>query len=442
MYHLSVVNRTDDILAVTLDIDTHDTHVINPSCSETLTHKTRTSTQTLKFWNISVTEKGLQGTEWSASVKLPRRKAFSRYEWDLIKGEPTLPFTAYRRALTKKHHQLVVFPIRSLSSFLADMPSHLPLSSLMLPGTHNSVAFFGWPVSQCQNPSTPLSCQFSSGIRVLDIRLSIINGVLLSYHGIYPQKLPFLDILKAVHIFLTSPAGKTETIVLSVKQEDQASLLFSQLVQKAVYNGPGGRDMWFLENRIPTLGEVRGKVVLFSRFGDGEGWENGLEGLGIHPTTWPDSSEDGFEWWLKGTQVKTHDWYDISNFLAIPEKASRASSILLQPSSSTFPTLSIAFLSASSLLALPQLAACGFGWPSWGFGVEGVNSRVGKWVLGLLSGSEATHEDMAHKEGYFAEPRLRGWCLMDYFKEPTDIGLVRLLVECNYRGRQGTLILS
>jgi 1-phosphatidylinositol phosphodiesterase len=148
-----------------------------------------------------------------------------------------------------------------------------------------------------------------SGIRVLDIRLSVINGVLISYHGISPQKLPFLDIVEAVHTFLTSPEGKNETIIMSIKQEDRASLLFSQLVHSAVYNGSGGRDMWFLENRIPTLGEVRGKVVLFSRFGgNGEGWEGGLEGLGIHPTTWPDSRKEGFEWWLKGTNVKTHDW--------------------------------------------------------------------------------------------------------------------------------------
>ena len=114
---------------------------------------------------------------------------------------------------------------------------------------------------------------------------------------------------------------------MSIKQEDFAvtpAPLFSQLVHQKIISGPGGwseqenmeglkaqadRGMWFLENRIPTLGEVRGKVVMFSRFGgNGAGWENGLEGLGIHPTTWPDSEKNGFEWELKGTLVKTHDW--------------------------------------------------------------------------------------------------------------------------------------
>lgn len=74
-------------------------------------------------------------------------------------------------------------------------------------------------------------------------------------------------------------------------------------------NRDGYRGMWFLENRIPKLGEVRGKVVLFSRFGgNGAGWEGGLEGMGIHPLTWPDSLKEGFEWLCKETLVKTHDW--------------------------------------------------------------------------------------------------------------------------------------
>ena len=31
--------------------------------------------------------------------------------------------------------------------------------------------------------------------------------------------------------------------------------------------------------------------------------------MGIHPTEWPDSQMEGFEWELKGTTVRTHDWY-------------------------------------------------------------------------------------------------------------------------------------
>ena len=199
------------------------------------------------------------------------------------------------------------------------------------------MAFYGWPVAQCQSTSTPLSTQLHNGIRVLDIRLGVVpqpssfrttvnKHKLIAYHGFWPQKTPFTSMLNDLFNFLSSPIGSRETIVMSIKQEDYnvtPASLFSKLVRDAIIHGPGGWDnnksktasgdddkgMWFLENRIPKLGEVRGKVIMLSRFGgDGEGWENGLEGLGIHPTTWPDSEKNGFEWELKGTIIKTHDW--------------------------------------------------------------------------------------------------------------------------------------
>ena len=214
--------------------------------------------------------------------------------------------------------------------------------SSILPHISVRMAFYGWPFSQCQSKSTPLTTQLNDGIRVIDIRLAVIpppprgstvldvnaNHKLIAYHGISPQRAPFTSILKEMQDFLTSPAGRRETIVMTLKQEDYnitPAPIFSALVKKTMMEGPGGwdaspssggvnRGMWFLENRIPTLGEVRGKVVMLSRFGgDGKGWDQGLEGIGIHPTTWPDSHKDGFQWELKGVTVRTHDWYVFLN---------------------------------------------------------------------------------------------------------------------------------
>ncbi|RPD59203.1 PLC-like phosphodiesterase [Lentinus tigrinus ALCF2SS1-7] len=304
------------------------------------------------------------------------------------------------------------------------MPDSLPLS----------MAFHGWPVSQCQSPSTPLAVQLQSGIRVLDIRLAVVDGHLIAYHGIYPQRTPFQDILSDVHDFLTAAKTCREALVMSIKQEDFATTplpYFSQCVHDEIMNGPGGRDMWFLENRIPTLAEVRGKVVMLSRFGgDGSGWENGLEGLGIHPTAWPDSAKDGFTWTLKGTLVRTHDWYNIPSFLSIPEKTNLATEVLLPPAEGELstPVLNISFFSAASFpLAFPPTVARGFGWPKIGLGIEGVNGRLGKWLLDQLSGGgkDTTGSD---------DVRIRGWAFMDYNSEPGDV--VPLLVECNFRGRK------
>ncbi|KAL7283011.1 hypothetical protein ACG7TL_002435 [Trametes sanguinea] len=333
------------------------------------------------------------------------------------------------------------------------MPDSLPLSALVLPGTHDTMAFYGWPISQCQSPYTPLQDQLHSGIRVLDVRLAVVDGRLISYHGIFPQRTPFQTILEIVHAFLTAPQTNRETLVMSIKQEDFTKTplpLFSRLVHDEIMNGPGGRDMWFLENRIPKLGEVRGRVIMLSRFGgDGSEWEGGLEGLGIHPTAWPDSEKEGFTWTLKGTLVRTHDWYSIPSFLQIPEKVELATQILLPPPNNPpFPVLNITFFSAASVpLALPPLVAKGFGWPKWGLGIEGVNGRVGAWLLDQLSGDggqaacgqrskRRRRRRDCHGEGSVDDVRIRGWAFMDFYAEPDYAALVPLLVECNYRGRK------
>lgn len=175
-----------------------------------------------------------------------------------------------------------------------------------------SLALYGWPVAQCQSLGNTLSYQLQSGIRMIDIRLAVKEDLLMAYHGVVPQKISFQRILSDIYDFLTDPVSCRETIVVSIKQEDFATTPppdFSALVHKEIQMGPGGMGMWFLENRIPSLGEVRGKVVMFSRFGgDGAGWKGGLEGMGIHPAKWPDSSKEGFMWTCKNTLVKTQDW--------------------------------------------------------------------------------------------------------------------------------------
>lgn len=173
------------------------------------------------------------------------------------------------------------------------------------------MAFYGWPISQCQYLDNSLIVQLNSGIRVIDIRLGIVKGQLVAYHGIYPQRTTFLSVLSTLEDFLYANPG--ECVVMSLMQEaggdDHSPTLFSQLVHDEMEVDGRLSELFFLENRVPNLGEVRGKVILLSRFGRvGTGWEGDFEGMGIHPTTWPDSAREGFEWELKGTLVRTQDW--------------------------------------------------------------------------------------------------------------------------------------
>ncbi|KAF8881953.1 PLC-like phosphodiesterase [Gymnopilus junonius] len=397
----------------------------------------------------------LDAKEWHIhpeGFKIQFSMTFSA-SWQAVPVPGDCPWRAFIRRVTRRHHKLLILARRNLATFLSDMPDRLPLSSLTLPG---SMAFHGWPISQCQSPSTPLSSQLHNGIRVIDIRLAVIpppppmstplnttrTQELIAYHGLWPQRTPFISILNDVYTFLTSPVGQKETIVMSIKQEDFAitpAPFFSQLVRDTIARSSGGWDdskpstgainkgMWFLENRIPTLGEVRGKVIMLSRFGgDGDGWEGGLEGIGIHPTTWPDSVKDGFEWELKGTLVKTSDWYAIPSFFSIPEKVNLATANLIPPADAPRPVLPITYFSAAIKLGawlIDQLGGC----PDF-------NRNLSSREKFDSEGSEK-FEDTAAAAGQ-SEPRIRGFALVDYYAEPEGGDIIPLLVECNFRGRK------
>lgn len=69
---------------------------------------------------------------------------------------------------------------------------------------------------------------------------------------------------------------------------------------------------WFLPDRIPTVGEVRGKATLFRRFGT---TGDGSKGTGWNPKTF------GFDasWWKYNTPEDDHerfnvqDWFDFNS---------------------------------------------------------------------------------------------------------------------------------
>jgi 1-phosphatidylinositol phosphodiesterase len=126
--------------------------------------------------------------------------------------------------------------------------------------------------------------------------------------------------------------------------------------------------------------------------------------------------------------------YGIPSFLDIPEKTQLSTQVLISPPNDLpFQLLNITYFSAASFpLAFPPLVAKGFGWPKIGLGLEGVNERVGKWLVDLL-GSEEEEQEKGGKLKT-EEKRVRGWAFMDYYD--SEEAVVPLLVEGNFRGRQ------
>ncbi|WWC66582.1 uncharacterized protein I206_100485 [Kwoniella pini CBS 10737] len=341
--------------------------------------------------------------------------------WKQLHIEGSGGYSAYRLYTTQSdgsnRDSIIILERPDTANFLSRIPDVTPLGEITLPGTHESCAMYGYPISQCQQPATPIEQQLLDGIRFLDVRLRVVGEELLMYHGPRPQRSTLSILLQVLHNFLeTHP---TETLILSIKQETPPwHPDFSTILYKAFQPF---LDKWFLEERIPTLGEVRGKGLLLTRFDkDKDGDESWQKGMGIHPYTWPDSRKEGFEWNCEGTAFRIQDWYRVHTFLEIPEKFDAITTHLI-PTLEILPrqrTFTLSYLSASYFpLSLPTIIAKGFGWPSWGLGVEGINSRMFGWLLERLLKGE----------------KVRACFAIDFYGQCAgNAGLAELLVQMNF----------
>lgn len=121
-----------------------------------------------------------------------------------------------------------------------------------------------------------------------------------AYHGIQAQNSTLGQQVEWIENFLRQ--NPRETVILSIKQEQEDAEDFPQLVQDALSSG-----MWHFGENFTTLGEVRGKGIFFSRFGKKRD-DQFPNGQGLKPMRWPDNQADGFDQDWHGTQFRIHDW--------------------------------------------------------------------------------------------------------------------------------------
>ena len=156
-----------------------------------------------------------------------------------------------------------------MKKWMSHLPDAVRISELNIPGTHDSCAFrVQYPFfSKCQ--AETITEQLHSGIRFLDIRVEKVDEKLKLVHDIADCKNPkkqreklYLDsvIDDCKHFLSENP---TEVILLSYKRDDGANQeeTFDTFFKKYLKNDP----IWYTENRIPILKEIRGKIVLLNR---------------------------------------------------------------------------------------------------------------------------------------------------------------------------------
>lgn len=224
---------------------------------------------------------------------------------------------------------VALFNSSRLDSWMAKIPDHAPLGALSIPGTHNSPTCHNAPPSvRCQAVSP--TEQLKNGVRFFDVRVQVPEPYdpnsdrLNLVHAAFPIALsgnkPFRGLYNDILQFLKE--HPSETLVLSLKREGTGKGTDEQLsrILKNHYTNP--RE-WFTEPRLPSLGEVRGRIVLLRRFAleeplrhewDGRGW-------GIDAQVWADNTANAM---CPSGDVCVQDFYQVEERPSIEQKIAYA----------------------------------------------------------------------------------------------------------------------
>lgn len=169
-----------------------------------------------------------------------------------------------------------------LHNWMENIGDDVLLKNINIPGTHDSTTRYCQfsLFASCQKKS--ISEQLSAGVRVFDIR---VDGMTLVHSFCKCKESPFgkaLTLDKVIgDMFSFLAENPTETIVMLFKMDkgDDSGKCFSLLYENFIKPHP---EKWYLENEIPSLGEVREKIVLVRRT------DSSYEKAGLDFTSMPD----------------------------------------------------------------------------------------------------------------------------------------------------------
>lgn len=168
---------------------------------------------------------------------------------------------------------------------MAAVPDATRIHQMTLPGTHDTGANFGCaipglgPWAKCQDMG--IGQQLRSGLRVFDIRLHRAGNQFTIHHGPCNQAKTFDDVMKKVQRFLGN--HPSEVVFMHYQEEWNAEPLsqpfgtiFASYLQR--YGNLFDAGAYSSVAAIPSLGQLRGKVVLMSNSQNPRGfWEGSAQ---------------------------------------------------------------------------------------------------------------------------------------------------------------------
>lgn len=170
----------------------------------------------------------------------------------------------------------------SSQEWMRYIDSRKELTEINIPGTHDTATKnFSDLGARCQNST--IGEQLYMGIRYMDLGLEYKDGsqypedIVLNHGGLEcmdedGEKLYLSKVLKDIYDFLEN--YPSETVILLVNDMSNSDQEKEKLIKEflntysadTIVNPATGSPYWFKENRIPRLGEVRGRIVLLRKF--------------------------------------------------------------------------------------------------------------------------------------------------------------------------------
>ncbi|KAI0412324.1 PLC-like phosphodiesterase [Xylaria grammica] len=332
--------------------------------------------------------------------------------------------------------------------WMAGLPDEVPLTHLNIPGTHDAATWNYTQTAQdgladatrCDGttprPARVYRCQersivgaLEAGIRFFDLRFALdpLSGRLVFWHG--PALLSVTagveDVLFGFYDWLDRHPEEMVLLSFQYEKGTRVNATSDATVQRKLFDtltsGAAARYVDQGRGQLGTLGEVRGKIVLFRRFDLDmlpPEFEQAMPGLHMAPGKWIDNSrafelvynDTAASWGGGAGTAFIEDFYHPDDYTTVKEnvdaKFEAVASHLQRAATENFDSLFVTFTSGTHVEVDPPV------YPdvmALGSGEElGINHRV----LDLLGGMKG---------------KRLGVVVMDFFEEPS--GLIDLLLD-------------
>lgn len=281
------------------------------------------------------------------------------------------------------------------ASWMSIYPDHTPLARMNIPGTHDSATWnytqatqdalanitagdgetmYPYQVFRCQSAS--IIASLNAGVRFFDLRFALdptgIKLVFFHSQALMSEIATVGDVVAAFYYWLDK--HPSETVILSFQYESSTivNATFDSTVQSMVFDilnsTTAARYIEQTHDALPTLGEARGKVVLFKRFDLDQlpdEYEETLPGLHLSPNLWTDDSSNIALTYSTAANLTAHieDYYEpddlgdnstVSSNIAAKVKATTSHLQLATSRNSSYAdSLFITFASAEHVTTTP-----------------------------------------------------------------------------------------